>query len=867
MLYTAGSKEGPDRRAKVINLFFGADGFYFSEPGTYKLRASYTSGEYYVTSEDVEILVEELGDEEVVKQYLTDENGLYVTLGGSNSPRFGKCREFIEKLYQDDKHKEWVESAYVVTASKKTTASRDDIKRAGKTIQITADTKNDEFIQKTQDRIDRFKQGLKRRGEAVQYRALAFSRSRILLSTDREEQANKEMGEMFDVMMTNKVKEPTIEYYKKKWDKMVEADKEKDEEAMKAVYEAYQARANEILSWQPEEFDEEDNEIESSGLQHDSQMSPFNPDHLELSAKTINLIMGKADETDDVVSVMEYTDSLQKSMQVNSSVVQYAFEIAITHHPLMRKNKIRIPEDTEPSTYDTSTFATEPPTGEDQMNYFRNDSEFCYHHRHWHNVYRANGIPGRNSSSVHLDRQGELFWYMHQQMLARYDAERESWGLDPVAAYEFSETESDGCDLGDEFHTHRDNRRIVPRPSGQTWRQSSQQDFSNWKRALEQAAENGLLVGEAGLRRSFHEMTEGHMNWFGHAVEATTRAFSSRYGSFHNSGHGIFGGIGQHTSLRSYMNTTANAVRDPIFFRWHKHVDEIMYKVSNRIRNILDIDAPPVNIGEGDIIITTSPKPPDGFNDFNQKTDSSTINTTLDKPKLRFEHGKISHDEFYYHIRLRRTGNTSRDLALSLRIFICPENRVNEERKWIEMDKFRYIMKGPEAVVSRKDKHSSVIRRFPNEARDDIEDGVARTVSGFCECGWPYHMLLPRGTAQGQSFRLCVVATDNNLDTNNPIRTGCGSLSYCGARDTRYPDRRTMGYPFSLPMFIGGQKKLPVEAMREMANFGYSTFTIKNRDLRLGDPERPPTPVEPEPIRWICWRERFQIPQVSSKYK
>ena len=74
---------------------------------------------------------------------------------------------------------------------------------------------------------------------------------------------------------------------------------------------------------------------------------------------------------------------------------------------------------------------------------------------------------------------------------------------------------------------------------------------------------------------------------------------------------------------------------------------------------------------------------------------------------------------------------------------------MNEERKWIEMDKFRYIMKRAEAVVSRKDKHSSVIRRFPNEARDDIEEGVARTVSGFCECGWPYHMLLPRGMPHG----------------------------------------------------------------------------------------------------------------------
>ena len=31
-----------------------------------------------------------------------------------------------------------------------------------------------------------------------------------------------------------------------------------------------------------------------------------------------------------------------------------------------------------------------------------------------------------------LERQGELFAYMHQQMLARYDVERRSWGLNYV---------------------------------------------------------------------------------------------------------------------------------------------------------------------------------------------------------------------------------------------------------------------------------------------------------------------------------------------------------------------------------------------------------------------------------------------------
>ena len=53
-----------------------------------------------------------------------------------------------------------------------------------------------------------------------------------------------------------------------------------------------------------------------------------------------------------------------------------------------------------------------------------------------------------------------------------------------------------------------------------------------------------------------------------------------------------------------------------------------------------------------------------------------------------YELGKLSRDNFYYHIRLQRTDGAQRDLPVTVRVFICPENRVNEHRRWIEMDKF-----------------------------------------------------------------------------------------------------------------------------------------------------------------------------------
>jgi len=44
----------------------------------------------------------------------------------------------------------------------------------------------------------------------------------------------------------------------------------------------------------------------------------------------------------------------------------------------------------------------------------------------------------QNSANTHLNRQGELFVYMHEQMLARYNAEREAHGLLVVTACNFN---------------------------------------------------------------------------------------------------------------------------------------------------------------------------------------------------------------------------------------------------------------------------------------------------------------------------------------------------------------------------------------------------------------------------------------------
>src|SRR2546423_9499105 len=102
------------------------------------------------------------------------------------------------------------------------------------------------------------------------------------------------------------------------------------------------------------------------------------------------------------------------------------------------------------------------------------------------------------------------------------------------------------------------------------------------------------------------------------------------------------------------------------------------------------------------------------------------------------------------------------------------------------------------AVVYRPSTQSSVIRRPPRRSGvvpppDEHSDPTA-----YCQCGWGYNMLLPRGTPEGMPFRLLVVLTDAAHDRLEPPGK-CGSMSFCGARG-QDPDPRNMGYPFDRPV-------------------------------------------------------------------
>jgi hypothetical protein len=475
---------------------------------------------------------------------------------------------------------------------------------------------------------------------------------------------------------------------------------------------------------------------------------------------------------------------------------------------------------------------------EARMDYFREANHYNEHHEKWHRVFPWAGsrVPGRPGAPKPKDRQGELFWYMHEQMLARYDTDRLARDLPPVVAFsDYQAKVGEGYDV----EPGQQQLGYASRPPNQRWG-----DLPEYTVADHEAVRDSIKAAIAA--QAFQ--VDGHKvpitpDLMGAVLESSLGAradlgaglvdLRQTFGSLHNLGHAFFANLSKGGD--GVMSNTSAAVRDPVFYRWHRHIDDLFVQWQETL-DPYDFAAgiPPVRLrkhadGEstdiGLALLAQMPGAPangaefDGtsfgkeqfsgdaswprpFSDFTGpgKPLTDTLLTriateTIELPNgNRFEKFILDHDEFAYFLRLENLSDAEQ--RVTVRIFLAAADKSTDRRWWIEMDKFLYTLGEREkAVVYRPARFSSVVRKpafRPSEVGEAASDDL-------CDCGWPYHMLLPRGTeGDGMPFRLCVVLTDAEQDLLGSEKR-CSSVSFCGARDSRYPDRKEMGYPFNRP--------------------------------------------------------------------
>lgn len=509
--------------------------------------------------------------------------------------------------------------------------------------------------------------------------------------------------------------------------------------------------------------------------------------------------------------------------QGETGLAQHALGLFLTHHPLGRTmgvpsllKRTALAADAAAPLPD-ETLGSHAEGEEARLDWYREDPLLNEHHEHWHWVYPNRRGQGEPIYKV-KERHGELFYYMHEQMLARYDVERIAAGLRKVAPItDYDAPLGHGYDPGQlaqyGFQARATDSVMTP--------------FGDITPAVQAGFREGLerAIGDRALKRpdgaSVPLVDHGGSNVLGLTSETTDATVDRAYGNHHGNGHVLIGDLDRSPGV---ILSPSTAIRDPAFWRWHRHVDDMHFRYQDALAAHAFDDAPRVALtGLAVAFERDHPGSDQDGADLAQAADAAlggastaTLETIMRTGVYqlltgnRYRYDFLIHTPFFVAAGLNNEDAAPK--AVTLRIFLIPDQLFDVDgdpatpegrqmrRFAIELDKVRLTVPPGRHAFGRSGRQMSIIRRpaivDPAEVVDiDGEQlgGDART----CTCGWPYGLLLPRGTEAGMSFKLFAMATDNDRDKVGSQKK-CGSMSFCGVGD-EYPDARPMGYPFDRP--------------------------------------------------------------------
>ncbi|XP_017884414.2 phenoloxidase 1-like [Ceratina calcarata] len=583
--------------------------------------------------------------------------------------------------------------------------------------------------------------------------------------------------------------------------------------------------------------------------------SLFIPAHRKMAGRLIDIFLGMR-TYEDFLSVSVYCRD-----RVNPDMFIYALSVAILHRPDTKDLPIPPLNEVFPDKYvDSGVFsrareeANIVPAGsripieiprdytasdldeEHRIAYWREDIGVNLHHWHWHLVYPFEG----DIRIVNKDRRGEIFYYSHQQIIARYNCERLCNKLprvkrfinwrEPIPEAYFPKLDSLVASRTWPARHGGAVLKDVNRPADDL--NFDIQDMERWRDRIYEAIHTGSVMNARGERILLTE--KDGIDVLGNILEASILSVNRNiYGDLHNFGHIAISFVHDpdHRYLENFaiMGDTAINMRDPIFYRWHAFVDDVFQEHKNTLPpySVAQLDYPGVEITDVKLTSSRNRQQRNVLETFWTKSDvdmSRGLDFTPRGPVLvRFTH--LNHADFVYTIVVNNRGNTPR--RGTVRIFLGPRQDERglplpfrqQKNLMIEMDKFTVTLRPGQNTIERKSTESSVTipfeRTFRNVDQNRPTEALALDQFNFCGCGWPQHLLLPRGNKEGFPMDLFIMISDYSGDAVEQDESpSCrDAVSYCGLRDRKYPDARPMGYPFdrqpragveNLPQFLTG---------------------------------------------------------------
>ena len=571
--------------------------------------------------------------------------------------------------------------------------------------------------------------------------------------------------------------------------------------------------------------------VQSLEIQDISPFSVFNEKHVRTAHDAAVQLSRKPKET--MLKALKYL----RTAYPKSPYIEHLVRLTFARHPETKEASLPPSRQTLPVAYFTQdeifegmngqkqavdSFLAGPMRSEDgqqskgkfdkerDLAWWREDIGLLEHNYSWHLNYPYPPISPR-------DRQGELFGYMHQQMLARYDFERLAQGYDRVQpygpGYGWDRPLAEGYNPRMMLCSFRPADMYVAKPDGNPDPRAIHAEMAKHKERLQDGIARGSLYNRDEVKIPVD------MNNLGNTILANAGSINKNlYGEINNKGHQVIANLndpkGKYQISPGPMNWDQTAPRDPVFYRWHKFVDLVFddHRRNMKPHTKKDIEFPGIEIESFEVELQPEEyhkknvdKPLDKKNNFYTYSETKEYSVFNVDPQQKVTIKKkdfLDHIPFTYKIALKNKNKS--DVMVCFRIFLAPETRDESLENWrsmfVELDRFVITVEaGNENEIfdiKQRNNKSSVANKAQLTV-EDIEAGKDDMSHGNC-CGWPLNLLIPKGTKHGMKGTLYVLATDWTKDGFNPQEPMQGAVSYCGQRGEKsmYPDMRPMGFPF-----------------------------------------------------------------------
>jgi len=416
---------------------------------------------------------------------------------------------------------------------------------------------------------------------------------------------------------------------------------------------------------------------------------------------------------------------------------------------------------------DARNYTVDPDTSytndreESAWDYYREDPLYHVYHTLLHQVY--NFTYPRN-------RDTERFFYAHDQMIRRGEVERRTLGLPdlvPLGPVAMGQGMGPGFNLG--YWAWND---LTSRPD------DCRTDQENVTK---------LVRSGEGLKNSRMPTFQDFM-------------LNLKHSGYHEDGHLAVGYCRDRNNQQTNnpMTYAQVSARDPLFWRWHKHVSNFIREITNSIMPEYSLSDFPLSDGVTvEEVFTTG-----------ASLQRNNLETFFEPVQLQIAEGslisyrRLNHKDFTFNIRIRNPQGIQKKVIVRIFLGESKDGSI-DHRGMMEMDRFVTNLNGEssqEIQRRSKDNHQTMKESgmTVNRMAEMIQRHLRRESTTETEtfCGLPHHLYLPRSkTGQGEDFELLAFVNDVAQD----VTEGSDGIEHmmCGHKyESIVMDDRHYGFPF-----------------------------------------------------------------------